>query len=81
MKFSMNGFRRQLSTDTEALRDIARDVMNGEWYDEEDFVKAINQLITHSNVLNCASQQDDPEFVDMSDLEVEHLEVTPEGVE
>lgn len=81
MKFSMNGFRRQLSTDTEALRDIARDVMNGEMYDKEDFVEAINQLITHSNVLNCVSQQDDPEFVDMSDLEVEHLELTPEGVE
>ena len=81
MKFSMNGFRRQLSTDTEALRDIARDVMNGERYDKEDFVEAINQLITHSNVLNCVYQQDDPEFIDMGYLEVEHLGLTPEGAE
>ena len=81
MKFSMNGFRRQLSNDTEALRDIAREVMNGEPYDKEDFVEAINQLIAHSNVLNCVYQKDDPEFIDMSELEVEHLEVMPEGVE
>jgi len=81
MKFSMNGFRRQLSNDTEALRNIARDVMNGDWYDKEDFVEAINQVIAHSNVLNCVSQRDDPEFIDMSELEIEHLELTPEGVE
>ncbi len=81
MKFSMNGFRHQLSGDIETLRDIARDVMNGELYDKEDFVEAINQVITHSNVLNCVYQQDDPDFVEMSDLEIDHLEVTPEGVE
>ncbi|WP_417500758.1 hypothetical protein [Marinobacter sp.] len=81
MKFSMNGFRRQLSGDAENLRDIARDVMNEEWFDREDFVEAINQIITHSNVINCVYQNDDPDFVDMSDLEVGHLEITPEGVE
>lgn len=81
MKFSMNGFRRQLSGDIEALRDIARDAMNGELYDKEDFVEAINQVITHSNVLNCVYQQHDPDFVEMSDLEIDHLEITPEGVE
>lgn len=81
MKFSMNGFRRQLGGDVENLRDIARDVMNEEWFDRDDFVEAINQIITHSNVINCVYQNDDPDFVDMSDLEVGHLEITPEGVE
>lgn len=81
MKFSMNGFRRQLSGDIETLRDITKDAMNGEFYDKEDLVEAINQIITHSNVLNCVYQKGDPEFIDMSDLEVEHLELLPEGVE
>lgn len=81
MKFSMNDFRRQLSGDIETLKDLARDAINGNYCDKEDFVEAVNQVITHSNVLNCVYQKDDPEFIDMSDLEVEHIELTPEGVE
>lgn len=80
MKFSMNGFRRQLSTDTEALRDIARDILNGNFYEKEDLVEAVNGIITHSNVINCLFSKDDPEFTEMSDIEVEHLELNEEGV-
>ncbi|MFG6159673.1 hypothetical protein ACGTNG_12775 [Halomonas sp. 1390] len=75
MKFSMNGFRRQLSGDAETLREVAKSIVNDEWYDKDELVEAVNAVITHSNVLNCVSQKGDPEFVDMSDLEVEHLEV------
>lgn len=78
MKFSMNGFRRQLSDDVETLRDMVRDSMNGEFYDREDLVEAMNNVITHSNVINCVFVKDDPEFGEI-DMEIEHLELNPEG--
>ncbi|MFB2704267.1 hypothetical protein [Marinobacter shengliensis] len=78
MKFSMNGFRRQLSEDVENLRDMVRDSMNGEFFDREDLVEAMNNVITHSNVINCVYQKDDPEFVEIH-MEVDHLEMNPEG--
>ena len=79
MKFSMNGFRRTLSGDVETLRDIAQAVAAGHYYDQEDFVKAVNQIITHSNVLNCVYETGNPDFTDMGDLEVDHLEMDGEG--
>ncbi len=78
MKFSMNGFRRQLSEDVETLRNLVRDSLNGEFCDREELVEAMNQVITHSNVINCVYQKDDPEFVEIK-LEVDHLEMNPEG--
>lgn len=74
MKFSMNGFRRQLSNNIESLRDIVGAVVSDGYYDKEELIDAVNTMITHSNVLNCVYQDGDPEFVDMSELEVEHLE-------
>lgn len=79
MKFSMNGARRQLSNDAEALRDIARDIINGNFYEKEDLVEAVNKIITHSNVINCVYSKDDPDFTEMSDIQVEHLELNEEG--
>jgi len=78
MKFSMNGFRRQLSGDIETLLELVRDSMNGELYDREDMVEAMNNVITHSNVINRVFNKDDPDFSEI-DLELEHLELTPEG--
>ncbi|MDT8895448.1 hypothetical protein RSO41_12355 [Halomonas sp. I1] len=75
MQFSMNGFRRQLSGDAQSLRDVAESIINDEFYDKGDLAEAVNALIRHSNVLNCVSQKGDPEFVDMSDIDVEELEV------
>lgn len=74
MKFSMNGFRRQLSGDVETLRDIAADIVRGDFYDKDDFINVVNEVITKSNVLNCLYQEDDPEFQDMGHVEVEHLD-------
>lgn len=74
MKFSMNGFRKHLSGDTAALRDIVRSVVDGDYYDQQDLIDAMNQIITHSNVINCVYQKDDPDFSDISDIEIEHLE-------
>ena len=78
MKFSMNGFRRQLSGDIETLLELVRDSMNGELYDREDMVVAMNNVITHSNVINRVFNNDDPDFSEI-ELELEHLELTPEG--
>lgn len=74
MKFSMNGFRRQLSNDVESLREVTERIKEGEWYDPEELFGAVNQVITHSNVVNCVYYKGDPDFKDMSDLEVEHIE-------
>ena len=74
MKFSMNGFRKNLSRDTATLRDIVQAVVDGNYYDKQDLIDAINQIITHSNVINCVFQKDDPDFSDISDIEIEHLE-------
>lgn len=74
VKFSMNGFRRQLSRDVDDLKDLVRDAMNMELHDKEELIDAMNRVITHSNVVNCVFQPGDPDFVDMSDLEIEHLD-------
>lgn len=75
MKFSMNGFRKQLSYDTEALRDIVHAVVHDHFYDKEELIELMNQLITHSNVVNCVYHKNDPEFLDLSELEIEHLHI------
>ena len=74
MKFSMNGFRRQLSNDCQQLKEIALSIISGDLYEHDDLIDAVNQLITHSNVINCVSIVGDANFSDMSDLEIEHLE-------
>ena len=75
MKFSMNGFRRQLSGDCESLKRIAQSIVSGDHWDKEDLVDAVNDIIRHSNVINCVYSNDDPDFSDMSTLEVEHIEL------
>jgi hypothetical protein len=63
-----------LSGDVCSLREIVARMQKGERYEEEELFEAVNQVITHSNVINCVFNKDDPDFSDMSDLEVEHLE-------
>lgn len=74
MKLSMNGFRRNISGDVRELRDIAESIIKDEWYDKEDLARAVNNVICHSNCLNCVYVDGDPDFTDMSDLEVPLLE-------
>lgn len=74
MRFSMNGFRRQLSSDTKQLRDLVDSAAKGDYFDSEDLVEAMNDLITHSNVINCTFDKNNPDFSDLSDLEIEHIE-------
>lgn len=74
MKFSMNGFRRNLSDNAQELRDLAQSIVRDEWYDKEDFIAAVNNVICSSNCLNCVYTADDPDFTNMGDLEVPLLE-------
>lgn len=74
MKFSMNGFRRNLSEDAQELRDIAQAIVRDECYDKEDFIAAVNQIICHCNCLNCVYVADEPDFTNMGDVEVPLLE-------
>ena len=75
MKVSMNGFRRNLSEDVQTLRDISAAILNEDWWDREDFANAVNAVIAHSNVLNCIYSPDDPDFTEMTGLEVEHIDM------
>lgn len=74
MIFSMNGFRRQLSSDVDSLKKIVEEALTGQFYEDEDLVNAMNEVITHSNVVNCVYDIESPEFIDMSDLEIDHIE-------
>ncbi len=72
--FSMNGFRRNLSNDISVLRDVVKEVLDGEPYDSDDLREAMNQIICSSNALNCVYMTDDPNFTDMGDLELDLIE-------
>ena len=74
MKFSMSGFRRELSNNVEELREAVLQSVTGELYDEDHLVEVVNKIITQSNVINCVYNPDVPEFQEL-DLEVEHLEL------
>lgn len=73
MKFSMNGYRRQLSGDIKTLRDIISNVVNDEHFDERELIDAVNAVISHSNIINCVYNTDDPDFVDMGDVKVNFI--------
>lgn len=77
MKFSMNGFRRNLHSDVEELREIAKSIIDNGRADpdeSEELMNAVNNMIIQSNTLNCVSIKDDPNFLDMSSLELQLLE-------
>jgi hypothetical protein len=73
MKFSMDGFRKQLSGDVKELRDSIEKIINDEYYEKDDLVEDINRIITHSNVINCVYESENELFNDITDIEVEHL--------
>lgn len=73
MKFSMNGFRRQLNADVGSLREIVHGIVNSREFDKDELVEAMNEVIQHSNVINCVFDPEDPDFVDMSDIAVETI--------
>ena len=74
MKFSMNGFRKQLSNDVHVLKNMVSSVVAGEFYEIDDLINAMNDVIRHSNVINCVYQKGDPDFRDMSTIEIDYID-------
>ena len=73
MKVSMNGLRKNLSRDIDTLREIVLLILQDEWYDKDELIEAVNDIIQDSNVLNCVNT-DDPEFSDISSIYIEQIE-------
>lgn len=62
MKFSMNGYRRNLSNDIEVLRDIVQEIVRGNYYDNSELIEAMDDVIRLSNAVNCVHYGDDTDF-------------------
>ena len=75
MIFSMNGFRKNLNCDIENLRELIQSVIDDNDFDKEDLVDAMNQVICHSNTLNCVSIEGNKDFSLMEDLHADLLEM------
>lgn len=74
MKFSMNGFRQNLTEDVQVLRDEVKQALEGEHCDKESLLNAMNSVICNANALNCVFVEGDPDFTDMGEIEVDLLE-------
>lgn len=77
MKFSMNGFRKQLSTDIEELKGTIESFLSDDYYLpdlREDLINQFNQIATHSNVINCVFDDSNPDFQDICHIEIELIE-------
>lgn len=77
----MNGFRKGLSEDVDELRQLVEKVVKGDFFDEEELVDAMNKVVTSSNVINCVFVEGDKNFTDLSDLEIEHIEIEDEELQ
>ncbi|TOP71768.1 hypothetical protein CGH11_13000 [Vibrio parahaemolyticus] len=74
--FSMDGYRRQLSEDVKELRDIVKSIIT-DGYDMEpsDLADAMNNIICKSNAFNCVSLNGCDSFSDLSDIEVDLIDL------
>lgn len=79
MKFSMNGFRHELSSDVRELRDLVQSIVEDDYWEKEDLISAVNNVITHSNVVNCVSAENDPDFSEMGHVTVDLVGEDDEG--
>ena len=74
MKISMNGFRRSFSGDVKNLRDVVSSIKEGDCYDIEDLIQATNKIISNTNILNAISVDSDPDFSEMSEIDINHIQ-------
>ncbi|PAS33403.1 hypothetical protein CGT72_10075 [Vibrio cholerae] len=76
VNFSMDGFRRQLSENVGGLRDAIKDIIS-DGYDIEpsELADLMNAVICDSNVINCVFMDDVKSFSDLSDVELELIEL------
>ncbi|EGR4213958.1 hypothetical protein NTH44_003322 [Vibrio metoecus] len=76
VNFSMDGFKRQLSENVGGLRDAIKDIIS-DGYDIEpsELADLMNAVICDSNVLNCVFMGDVKNFSDLSEVELELIEL------
>ena len=75
MKISMNGFRKNLSSEVDKLKRLVIDAANMQLHDKDELYNSMNQVICYVNTLNCIYDDKDPDFKDMSDLEIKQIEI------
>lgn len=73
LKFSFDGYRRNLMRDIEELKEQVRYVANGDNFDSDELVDKFDDVVQHVNILNCVYSNSLEEFSDLSDECVEFL--------
>ena len=74
MKFSMDGFRKQLHVDLDDLKQILERVMLGKNFDTDELAESFNIIVQHSNFINCVYSDKEEEFSNLSELRLDELE-------
>ncbi len=70
MKFSMNGWRKSFSEDAEQLREFALQIVNDDSFDKDDFIDSVNNIIRHSNTINCVFADGNPDFSNLENIKI-----------
>jgi len=73
VRVSVDGIRMALTESIEELKGHVEDVVDGEFVDNEDLVEALNDVIRHSNLINCIYIKGDDMFNDISHISVEEI--------
>jgi len=67
MSVSMDGLRRNLSSDLARLKATVQDIVLGEFYDQKVLVEEVDKVISSVNLLNCCFIDSEPDFNEISD--------------
>ena len=74
MEVSMDGLRKGLCGNVQNLRDIVERVTVDDYFDNDELIEAMNDVIRDSNVLNCVYSDDNKSFNDIGHVEVAIIE-------
>jgi hypothetical protein len=75
MKISMNGFRKNFGNDVRKLKSLVIDAANDELHDKNELFEAMNDVIMKMNTLYCIYDNEQEDFKDMSNIEIELIEI------
>ena len=73
MKFSMDGFRKQLNIDLIDLKQKIERVVAGKNFDADDLTESFNTIAQHSNLINCVYNDNDETFSDLSHISIDEI--------
>lgn len=68
IEFSMNGFRQNLHSDLQELKDQVMTVLKDEYVNKDDLAAALDSVICSSNALNCVQLDGVDSFTNMESL-------------